>query len=68
MKILTTALLVINLSGCAGIARMYDMADDCQTRPELNRPQGYKAPDWCGASSGRTYIYNNQSQRIGYIK
>jgi hypothetical protein len=68
MKLLIVTLLTINLTGCGVIAKIYDRADDCQTRPELNRPQGYKAPDWCGASAGRTYIYNNQSQRIGYIK
>ena len=68
MRILILTLTLISLQGCAGIARMYDLADDCQTRPELNRPKGYKAPDWCGASAGRTYIYTNQGQRIGYIK
>ena len=68
MRILTLTLMVISLQGCAGFARMYDLADDCQNRPELNRPIGYKIPDWCGASKGRTYIYNNQNQRIGYIK
>lgn len=54
--------------GCAAIGHMYDLNDDCQVRPELGRPQGYKPPDWCGASQGRKTIYNRQGQPMGWIK
>lgn len=47
---------------------MYDRADPCQMRAELGRPEGYQRPSFCGAGSGRTYIYNNSNQRIGYVK
>jgi hypothetical protein len=64
--LLSTAVM---LTGCAGgIARFYDGQDPCQNRPELNRPPGYEPPSWCGASKGRTVIYNNQGRAIGYIK
>lgn len=56
------------------VATFYDRQDPCQTgqfseqeRQRLNRPEGYKRPDWCGATMGRTYIYNSQGQRQGYI-
>jgi uncharacterized protein YceK len=60
--------IVINLTGCAGVAQFYDQQDPCQTAQHLNRPQGYQAPNWCGAASGRTTIYNRQNQPVGYIK
>jgi hypothetical protein len=61
--------LITNLTACAGgIARFYDGQDPCQNRAELNRPPGYQIPSWCGASKGRTVIYNNQGHAIGYIK
>jgi hypothetical protein len=68
MKKLITIVTLLSLTGCGVIAKVYDQADDCQTGSNVSRPQGYKAPAWCGASSGRTVIYNNQNQRIGYIK
>lgn len=62
-------------SGCGSIADFYDRQDSCQTgefseleRQRLGRPQGYRAPDWCGASSGRIQIYNQQNRPIGYIR
>jgi len=47
---------------------MYDRNDPCQTRAELGRAPGYQMPNWCGASQGRTVIYNTQNQPIGYIR
>ena len=68
MKIVLT-LAVTLLTGCAGgIAGFYDRQDPCQNRPELNRPLGYQTPAWCGASKGRTTIYNQQGQAIGFIR
>ena len=68
----TLAIIALTLTGCATppqfLASMYDHNDPCQARAELNRPPGYQIPNWCGAASGRTYIYNNQNQRIGYVK
>lgn len=65
-------LIAVLLTGCATppqfLAEMYDRNDPCQTRAELGRPAGYQRPDWCGAASGRRYIYNNQNQRIGYVR
>lgn len=69
LRCLLALVLITNLTACAGgIARFYDSQDPCQDRPELNRPQGYQTPSWCGASKGRTQIYNNQGRAIGYIK
>lgn len=63
--VLSTAIV---LSGCAQIANFYDRQDPCQTRAELGRPANYQPPSWCGASSSRTYIYNNRGQAQGYIR
>jgi len=67
MRTLILISLVL-LTGCSSIATMYDRADPCQMRAELGRPPGYERPSYCGAGSGRTYIYNNSNQRIGYVK
>lgn len=78
MKLLALAGCLL-LTGCAtvfdSVATYYDRNDPCQTgqyseaeRQRLNRPQGYTQPAWCGAGQGRTYIYNTNNQRIGYIK
>jgi hypothetical protein len=56
------------LTACQSVARFYDGQDPCQTRAELNRPQGYSMPNTCGASTNRTTIYDNKGNRIGYIK
>lgn len=79
MKKLLALIAVINLVGCAGpmqfLANTYDRNDPCQTgqfdeaeRKRLGRPVGYQPPSWCGASNGRTYIYNNGGVQQGYIK
>lgn len=47
---------------------MYDQQDPCQIRAELGRAPGYKMPNWCGASDGRTTIYDARGNRIGSIK
>jgi hypothetical protein len=65
---LIVTLSVINLTGCAGVARFYDQQDPCQTRAELGRAPGYQMPATCGASGHRTTIYDNQGRRLGYIK
>lgn len=74
MKLLICNLAVLSLSGCASMATIYDRQDPCQTgqgnaveQQRLNRPQDYQRPNWCGASLNRTYIYNNQGIRQGYI-
>jgi hypothetical protein len=66
------AIALVTLTGCAQppkwLANYYDQRDPCQTRSELNRPEGYQMPNWCGAGGNRTVIYNNQGAKIGYIK
>lgn len=66
------ALTAVLLTGCATppawLANMQDRNDPCQMRAELGRPAGYQRPEWCGAGSRRTYIYNTANQRIGYTK
>lgn len=63
------ALIIINLTGCAGgIAGFYDRQDPCQNRPELNRPLGYQTPSWCGAASGGQRIVNTRGATIGFIR
>jgi len=79
IKLLICNISVLLLTGCAtvfdSVATYYDRQDPCQTgqfseaeRQRLNRPMGYQRPNWCGASQGRTYIYNMNNQRIGYTK
>lgn len=75
----TAVITAILLTGCATppqwLANHYDRNDACQTgqfsqaeRLRLGRPVGYQMPSWCGASSGRVYIYNNANVQQGYIK
>ena len=63
-------LALLLLTGCATafdtVANFYDSQDPCQTgrfseqeRQRLGRPVGYQAPNFCGATQGRTYIYNH---------
>jgi hypothetical protein len=69
-------LLSLALVGCAGqppkfLADFYDAQDPCQLQNIRGATLDDKAknmPSWCGASSGRKYIYNNQGARMGYIK
>lgn len=49
MKLIASLVLIANLMGCASY---WDRQDPCQARAELNRPQGYQRPAWCGASAG----------------
>ena len=67
-KCLLALLAVTNLTACTSVANFYDRTDPCQTRAELNRPAGYQMPSYCGATSGRTVIYNSQGAIIGYTK
>ena len=67
MKTILLALMLC-LTGCGTIARIYDSNDPCQTRAELGRPKGYQIPSWCGASDGRQYFYDNRNRRIGYVE
>ena len=67
MKILIL-LVAVALTGCAGnppkfLAEFYDRQDPCQLRNN-----GGNFPDFCGASGGRKYIYNNQGRQVGYTK
>ena len=68
----TLLLILVAVTGCAAppawLANHYDRNDPCQARAELGRPAGYTRPEWCGSALGRTYIYNAQNQRVGYIK
>lgn len=79
MKTVIALVLLVNLVGCAQapqwLASMYDRNDPCQTgaysqqrREELGRPVGYRAPDYCGTGSSRTFIYNSNYTRQGYIQ
>ena len=63
--LLTTAVM---LTGCSQIPLMYDRADPCQIRPELNRPVGYQIPNWCGAAAGGQRIVNSRGATIGFIR
>jgi hypothetical protein len=60
MKKILTILVLLNLTACATapqwLASMYDQADACQSRAELNRPQGYQTPSWCGAGGKTVYL------------
>jgi hypothetical protein len=66
MKILIL-FVAVTVAGCAQppkfLAEFYDRQDPCQLRNN-----GGNFPDFCGASSGRKYIYNNQGAKVGYIK
>ena len=59
--------LTVNLTGCAtaftAVAEFYDRQDPCQLRNN-----GGKFPDFCGAASGRTDIYDRRGNRIGWTK
>jgi starvation-inducible outer membrane lipoprotein len=70
--LITRLLLVastLTLSACATppqwLANHYNRQDPCQN---YHNRADYQMPNWCGASSGRTLIYNNQGQRQGYIR
>ena len=60
MKKILTILVLLNLTACATppqwLAHMYNVNDPCQNRPELNRPQGYQIPNWCGAGGKTLYV------------
>ena len=55
------------LTGCAQppkfLADYYNSKDPCQSQNN-----GGVYPSFCGASSGRTTIYNQQNKPIGYVK
>lgn len=68
LRILLLSLVVINLTACghqplagkmAWFGDYWDAQDPCQRSP---------MPDFCGASSGRTVIYNTQGYPVGFIK
>ena len=71
MWIIRLALITstLTLSACATppqwLANHYNRQDPCQNY--YNRAD-YRMPNWCGAGSGRTLIYNNAGQRQGYIR
>jgi starvation-inducible outer membrane lipoprotein len=69
---ITRLLLVastLTLSACSTppqwLANHYNRQDPCQN---YHNRQNYQYPEWCGASAGRTYIYNNRGVRQGYVK
>lgn len=49
MKTLLTAILALNLIGCAAY---WDRQDPCQSRGQVN----YKYPSFCGASGSGGYV------------
>lgn len=69
MKLLLILVLTNLLTGCAqmivAMGDNLDQADMCQAR---FREPGYQIPPYCGASGGRTTIYNPQGRVVGYIK
>jgi hypothetical protein len=75
MKILIL-FVAVTLTGCGGmppkfLADFYDGQDPCQLQNIRGATLDQKVanmPSFCGASSGRKYIYNNQGARMGYIK
>ena len=75
MKILIL-FVAVTLTGCAGnppkfLADFYDAQDPCQLQNIRGTTLDQKVqnmPSWCGSSGKRTYIYNNQGARLGYIK
>jgi hypothetical protein len=76
MKILIL-LVAVALTGCGTngepllLARFYDAQDPCQLQNIRGATIDDKIknmPSWCGVSSGRKYIYNNQGARVGYTK
>jgi len=64
--------VVLTLTGCGTygepllLAAMFDNADHCQQQ-NWHR-NGGKAPEYCGASRNRAYIYTPQGNQIGYTK
>ena len=75
MKIPTLFVAVI-LTGCGGmppkfLADFYDAQDPCQLQNIRGSTLDEKVknmPSFCGASKGRTYIYDNRGKPLGYIK
>lgn len=71
MWIMRLALIAstLTLSACATppqwLANHYNASDPCQN---YRQRANWQPPNWCGASAGRTYIYNNNGVRQGYIK
>ncbi|CAB4153437.1 hypothetical protein UFOVP623_40 [uncultured Caudovirales phage] len=47
------------------VAKHYDDRDPCQSQ---NVKPGESMPEFCGASRGRTTIYNQYGKTVGYIK
>lgn len=72
ISVVILSVAVLTLTGCANklawYGTMQDRADPCQTRAELNRPQGYQAPDWCGSARAQYRIYNTQGRLVGTIR
>ena len=64
MKTTVILMCAVVLTGCAQpprlLASWFDHGDPCQARAELNRPQGYQIPSWCGSGS-----YGRATARIG---
>lgn len=72
MKTLIVIGSAVLLTGCAAplqmLANSYNQNDPCQARAELNRPQGYQRPSWCGAGGNRATVYDVNGRVTGYIK
>jgi hypothetical protein len=68
--------VAVTLTGCAGtppkfLADFYDAQDPCQLQNIRGATLDQKVanmPSFCGASRGRTYVYDNRGNKVGYIK
>ena len=69
MRTIATLAVAVILSGCGTygepllLARWYDSRDPCQKQNYGTAPQ----PSFCGATSGRTYIYPKNGPAVGYV-
>ena len=68
MKKILLAVLVLNLTACAGMLKpvgdWFDAQDECQIK---SRPKGKPAPDYCGASAGKSLFITPGNARNNYI-
>jgi hypothetical protein len=71
---LILVLLAVSLQGCAQYALEMNKQDPCQTgkgvntAKELNRPEGYTAPSWCGSTRGRVFTVTQPSHNTYIIQ
>lgn len=65
MRLISTLVVLVNLTACASY---WDRNDPCQVRAELNRPEGYQRPNYCGASpAAQVVVRNNRGFNNGQV-